>query len=80
MPRRRISMRKIKEILRLSLKEGLSQRAISQSTRVGKTTIQELMHKCKLKNVTWEQLEGLTETNIAQLLLPQKPTKDLTNY
>ena len=43
MRKKRTSMRKIKEILRLSLKEKFGQRKIAQSTGVGKTTIQEII-------------------------------------
>lgn len=66
MPRERTSMRKTKEILRLSLAEGLGQRDIALSTGVGKTTIQELLAKVKAQGKTWEDLKHMRETEIVE--------------
>lgn len=73
MPRERTSMRKIKEILRLSLKEGMGHREIAQSTKVGKTTIQELLANMKAKNVTWETIHNMPEHWIVEKFLYPKP-------
>ena len=83
MPRPRISMRKTKEILRLALSEGLTQRQIAESTGVGKTTIQDILAKAKAIGMDWEQVKDLREVAIVSRLLPSrrevaKPEPDWT--
>lgn len=63
-------MRKTKEILRLSLKEGLPQRQIAQSTGVGKSTVQDILTKAKDAGMTWEQIGSMREADIVHRLLP----------
>lgn len=70
MPRPRTSMRKTKEILRLSLKEGLPHRQIAQSTGVGKSTIQDILAKAKDAGMTWDQIGSMREADIVHRLLP----------
>lgn len=70
MPRPRTSMRKTKEILRLSLKEGLTQRQIAQSTGVGKTTVQDILARAKDFEWDWDRLADLREHDIVRRLLP----------
>ena len=64
MPREKTSVRKVKEILRLSLKEGMSQREIAQSTGVGKTTIQEVLAKTRAAGLDWALLSTMREYDI----------------
>ena len=52
MARGRTSMRKMKEILRLGLGEGFSQREIAGSVQVGKTTVQEILEMFKISFVS----------------------------
>lgn len=72
MPRPRISMRKTKEILRLALSEGLTQRQIAQSTGVGKTTIQDILVKARAIGMDWEKARDMREAAIVGLLLPSR--------
>ena len=72
MRKKRTSMRKIKEILRLSLKEKFGQRKIAQSTGVGKTTIQEIISKAKNCQLTWENIEEIHEDALSELLYLKK--------
>jgi transposase len=69
-------MRKTKEILRLSLKEGLSQRQIAQSTGSGKSTIQDILAKAKDAGMTWDQISNMRERDILQRLMP--PSREET--
>jgi len=64
MPREKTSVRKVKEILRLGLKEGMSQREIAQSTGVGKTTIQEVLAKTRAAGLDWTALSTMREYDI----------------
>ena len=79
MPGKRVSMRKTKEILRLALNEGLSQREIAISTGVGKTTIQELLAKVKKAKIGWEQLTKMRETEIVENVLYPALHEDATS-
>lgn len=63
-------MRKTKEILRLALNEGLTQRQIAQSTGVGKTTVQDILARAKSLELDWERLKDLREYDIVRRLVP----------
>ena len=47
MARKRISMRKIKEVLRLKFEAGLTYEAIGQSCNIGHTTVGEYLKRAK---------------------------------
>ncbi len=66
-------MRKTKEILRLVLNEGLTQRQIAESTGAGRTAIQGILVNAKAAGLDWDQLQDLTEAEIlARLRLQHK--------
>jgi transcriptional regulator with XRE-family HTH domain len=64
MPREKTSVRKVKEILRLSIKEGMSQREVAQSTGVAKTTIQEVLAKTRAAGLDLTALSTMREYDI----------------
>jgi transposase len=66
MPREKTSVRKVKEILRLGLKEGRSQREIAQSTGVSKTTVQEVLSKTRAAGLDWAALGTMREYEILE--------------
>lgn len=66
-------MRKTKEILRLALKEGLSQRDIALSTGVGKTTVQEIVSRAKQIGLDWGSVQHVHEPDIVTQLFPRPP-------
>jgi hypothetical protein len=53
MSRKRISMRKIKEVLRLRFEVGLSYDAIGQSCNIGHTTVGEYLRRAKDAGLRW---------------------------
>ncbi|MBC7530443.1 MAG: hypothetical protein H7318_02630 [Oligoflexus sp.] len=65
-------MRKTKEILRLALSEGMSQRQIALSTGASKSTIQDVLAKAKAIGMDWGQLKDLREADIVGRLLPSR--------
>ena len=65
-------MRKTKEILRLALSEGMSQRQIAQSTGASKTTVQDVLSKARTIGMNWEQLKDLREAAIVSRLMPSR--------
>ena len=53
MPKKRVLMRKIREVLRLTHELGLSVREVSKATGVGKTSVGEFVARAKVIGITW---------------------------
>jgi len=70
MATKRLSMRKVKEALRLSYEKGLSPRQIAKSLDTGRTTIQEYLHRAQQAGLTWPLAPELDETSLESLLFP----------
>jgi transposase len=69
MPRERLSMRKIKEVLRLK-QTGLSNRAIARACAIGKETVREYLRRAAEAGLGWPLPEGLTEEALEARLFP----------
>ena len=69
MPRERLSMRKIKEVLRLK-QTGLSNRAIARACAIGKETVREYLRRAAEAGLGWPLPEGLTEEELEARLFP----------
>ena len=70
MPGKRLSMRKIKEVLRLRFEVGLSGRAIAHSCAMGRTTVREYLQRAKRTGVIWPLPDGATDGDLEQLMFP----------
>jgi transposase len=66
----RLSMRKIKEILRVCWGSGLSERQAAVSCGIGKTTVREYLDRARRAGLSWPLPEGLDETSLENLLFP----------
>jgi transposase len=64
MAKARLSMRKIREILRLKLGLGRSHREVAKSLSVGLGSISEVVSRAKAAGLTLEDVEGLTEEEL----------------
>ena len=53
MPRDRIPMRMIREVLRLRLEAGLSERQAARSLGVPRTTVQDYLARFRGSGLTW---------------------------
>jgi transposase len=73
MPRERLSMRKIKEVLRLRFEHGLSHRAIAHSCGIGVTTAREYLMRAKTAGLCWPLPEETDEARLEALLFPPPP-------
>ncbi|MHA0273248.1 IS21 family transposase [Enterobacter ludwigii] len=71
MPNKRITMRKIREILRLRFEVGLSFRQISQCADVSVGAIQKMLKRLEASPLSWPLPEGLSEARLAGLLYPE---------
>lgn len=65
----RLSMRKIKEVLRLKA-AGHSGRAISKSTGIARSTVGEYLERAAAAGVTWPLPDHFTDSALEDLLFP----------
>ena len=69
MARTRLSMRKIREALRLKA-SGLSYRAIARVCLIGKETVREYLGRAAEAGLTWPLPEGISEEELERRLFP----------
>jgi transposase len=70
MAARRLSMRKIKEVLRLRFEHGIAIRKIAGSCRIGHGTVQEYLVRARMTGLSWPLPEGLDDGTIEGMLYP----------
>jgi len=73
MPGERLSMRKIREVLRLRFAQGLSQRAIGASVGLSTGAVNACLSRARLAGLGWPVPEGLDDTQLEALLYPPPP-------
>jgi len=66
----RLSMRKIREVLRLSLGGGLSARQVAQSCDIGRTVVSKYLDRARQAGLSWPLPEDLDDTALENLLFP----------
>ena len=71
-PRKRLPMRKIAEVLRLHA-AGMSLRGIANSVGVGRTTVAEYLQRADEAGMTWPLPEGLDDAAVEDKLFPASP-------
>ena len=69
MPRKKLPMRKISEILRLKA-AGMSNREIATATGAGKTTVGEYLARAEAAGITWPLADDLDDEAIESKLFP----------
>jgi transposase len=77
MPAKRLSMRKIREILRLSWGGKLSTRAVARSCGVGRTTVREYLQRAQRAGLSWPLPTGISDGELEALLFA--PAVSATN-
>ena len=70
MPAERLSMRKVREVLRLKHTLGMSLRQISEATGVGKTVIGEYVRRARVIGITWPVPEAIDDAELQRRLFP----------
>ena len=73
MPGERVSMRKIREVLRLRFAQGLSQRAIGTSLRLSTGAVNACLNRARRVGLGWPLREGLDDDQLEALLYPPPP-------
>ena len=74
MPAERLSMRKIREVLRLYWGGQLSARAVAQSCGMGRTTVREYVQRAEAAGLSWPLPEGLSDAELEARLFPPAPS------
>lgn len=74
MTQERLSLRKIREVLRLKHEVGLSNRAIARACRVSNSTVGEYLARARQADLNWPLPEDLSEEALYQRLFGEKPT------
>src|ERR1700675_3552344 len=65
----RMSMRKIREVLRLTHELGLSVREVREATGVGKTAVSEYVRRAKVVGLTWPIPLEISDAALERLLV-----------
>ena len=73
MPGERVSMRKIRELLRLRWEHRLSQRTIGQSLRLSQGSISEYLGRARRAGLSWPLPDDLDDERLEALLFPPPP-------
>src|SRR5947209_2211324 len=74
MPAERVSMRQIREVLRLRFASELPQRAIAKSLGLSQGAVSGYLSRARAAGVSWPLAEDLDEVQLEALLFPLPPT------
>ena len=73
MPAKRLSMRKIKDVLRLCWGQGLSKRKAASSCGVSRPTVADYLRRDEAAGLSWPLPAALDDGALARLLFPPVP-------
>ena len=68
----RLSMRKLREVLRLHHEMGLSNRAIARSCSISSSTVSDYLCRAKLGKLGWPLGDEMDEERLEKLLFPEE--------
>src|SRR6202011_618151 len=68
MPRPKVAMRRIKEVLRLKEALGLSDTVVSRSVRIARSTVKEYLDRAAAAGLNWETVAELSEEELDRRL------------
>jgi len=66
----RLSMRKIKQVLRLHFEQGASNRRIATSTHISRASVAEYLRRFQQSGLVWPLPDSLSDTKLEQQLFP----------
>jgi transposase len=73
MPGERLSMRKVRELLRLRWERQLPQRVIANSLRLSQASVSDYLSRARRAGLTWPLPDGLDDAQLEALLFPPTP-------
>ncbi len=74
MPQKGLSMRKIKEVLRLRYDLGLLQSEIARSCSIGQSSVHRYLERASAAGLRWPLPEDYDDRRLNELLFPAAPT------
>ena len=72
MSKRRVSMKRVREALRLHEECNLSKRQISQALKVSRPAISNYLDRCKELNLTYQKVQEMTDDELSNTFADQK--------
>jgi len=72
-PRPRLAMRKVRDILRLAVGQGLSRRQVGASLGIPHTTVADHLHRAEAAGLGWPLPEGMSDAELEAALFPRLP-------
>ena len=75
MPRKRLSMRQVYDVLRLKWATGLSERQIAHSLGLSRPTVASYVHRAQAAGLSWPLPEGLDDAALEARLFPPPAAK-----
>ena len=73
MPGERLSMRKIREVLRLRFGHDLSQRAVARSLQLSAGAVNGYLSRARRAGITWPVPDDLDDEQLERLMFPLPP-------
>jgi len=70
MSKRKLPMRKIKEVLRMKWSCGISERRIATSCRISRSTVSDCIRRAQAAGLSWPLPENMNDTRLDALLYP----------
>ena len=70
MPAERVSMKKIRDVLRLTHAMGMSLRLVGEATGIGKTAVGDYVRRAAIAGIRWPIPEEISDTDLERLLFP----------
>ena len=74
MPAERLTMRKIREVFRLKFDCDISNRQITKSCNIARSTVAEYLFRFQQAALSWPLPQDIDDNQLEQLLYPQLPT------
>src|SRR5450756_1137850 len=70
MPAERLSMKKIRDVLRLTHAMGMSRRLVGEATGIGKTAVGEYVRRAAVAGLSWPIPDEIDDAELEQRLFP----------
>ena len=77
MPQERLTMRKIREILRLKWELQLSERVIARSCCTSRSTVADYIRRAEAAGLKWPLPENQSDNQLSELLYPKNQQPSL---
>ena len=70
MPAERLSMKKIRDVLRLTFELGMSRRKVAEATGIGRTAVTDTVQRAGAAGLAWPLPDGLDDAELERRLYP----------